>query len=738
MLGINKYLDKVAGKRKIQTSQSYEKVFTATLFGADSVGTTTPTSSSTTSAATVAKNDSPSTAQVVKLEIVDSEADAVETQGDIEYILDHCDIDMKPDVYELKQQHTEAVMPPQSKSFKIECAPIIDNCEDDNDVESNVDIYAIRRNIDKTYFKSYKNSNLRTISCIDTKDIDVQYTDSDEDGYSDIDLDDDDSYQVLEGEEIPDPYDPEWANPTVLLRKNVQKFTEPAKERLLHGHIYFFHTLLDGGKKNFFYTVAESCNQRVRETQSSILITNFQQLTARDIRIFYAICLQMGSMKCTTLAEYWECETTYHGFDGFSSKMSLERFQTILQLLNFKNLQTGTTSLMETNNDELFIDLQQLLNFFNRRMQLVHECNQNLVMNEPIIYWKGKLNSLNELNEKFRRNAVMLHYLSEQSGLVLKLIVDRTEAERSKEAESNSKELAFQRLHTAVTLLEEKIGKGHTIFTSKYYSSYALCLELTKLGTLSSGILDSKRFGNSRELVLTNLKKMEFATKYTESIMMLKTRRHGKNLYLLSSDCLAVNHTEMKGHGQINLVQEINWYLKTTEMRSCLLDYQLALERTEIAWDKRLMIFIMNIIVYNSYKLYKSQPQHAPKISPHPDNITFEEYRRKIIDFLYLNPDDYVSLNEYMNVKEKKKKTKKICSKKQSPIIKVKISPPQEIHRPKTIKCSDEKLVKKRCSVCYKAGLLNFSQFCCDSCPGMPGLCEEPCFTIWHSKKRFK
>ncbi|XP_036346049.1 uncharacterized protein LOC118755311 [Rhagoletis pomonella] len=564
-------------------------------------------------------------------------------------------------------------------------------------------------------------------------EIDMQETDSDEDGYSDVDLDDD--YEPLESDEIEDLYDPEWFNRLTMPRRlfpdqNYQGILKGGTSRNLHT-FYFYH-ILEG--QNFFERVAECCNKRaekIKKGSQRWSNTCTEAFTWQEISIFIGISLQMGSMQLPTLSEYWECQS-HHGFNGFSTKMTLNRFKFLLEALNFECFQTENCTFNTEDMGNRFDDLKPLLNFFNNRMESIYSCGQTIVLNEPLIYWKGKLNQANEMSKKFRRNAVMLHLLTKQSGMVLKILADM-EGSEQKQISRNPKAQVVQRLSKAIELLKEKFGRGHVVFTCKYYGSYALCLELAKLGTYCSGFLDKNCFGNSKELVLQNLGQYQFETRYAGYVMMGKSRRLRKNVYFYSSDCLAIYRNEMILSHQLKLVKEISWQLGIpVEMRAAMLDYQLPLERTEIKWDRRLMIYVIHLVLLNAYLLYQSHNQNLRSTNKLP--MFFKQFRQGIIASL-VHPDESGNIDKKSPANENLIDTATtINNSERDPNLHIpsQLDLKKATHRPMEIPCSKGKLVKKRCRICFKTGLLIFSQFCCAECPGMPGLCENPCFKLWH------
>ncbi|XP_067644548.1 uncharacterized protein [Eurosta solidaginis] len=489
----------------------------------------------------------------------------------------------------------------------------------------------------------------------------------------------------------------------------------------------FFYKLLGGSR--FFQRLAESCNKEVMKPMTDMPINEaIEEFNAKEMSIFIGICLQMGSMQLTTLSEYWECKAYYH-VDGFANKICYQRFKTILEHLNFEDFQPDNLKTADSYEDK-FMKLRPALYFFNKRMEFLYNCGKDLVLNDPIIYWKGRMNWLKDMKEKFRRNAVLIHLLSEPSGFVHKIYMDKESDERKLMAK-NSKELVIERLSIATELLKEKLHRGHTVFVPKYYGSYALALELSKFDTYCSGFLELTRFGNSKQLVLHQLRQYKYEVRYANCIMMGKYNGlHNKNLYFYTSIPDYVYKNEFGIQNCLNMLKELAIKKKIpTELGTHMLSYQLALEHTEIKWDKRLMIYIIELMLQNAYILYNSDAKNGG--STNPNLISYQIFRQHIIASL-LNPKF-----NWSNCNNEKDLVKTIATDQSISLAEKMLEENLqllEMHKPKKLPPAEGKCMKKRCRMCNKTGFVAFSEVCCIICPGMPGLCQTPCFEIWHDR----
>ncbi|XP_017123982.2 LOW QUALITY PROTEIN: uncharacterized protein LOC108143913 [Drosophila elegans] len=543
---------------------------------------------------------------------------------------------------------------------------------------------------------------------VSRSELDHQESDSDEDGYSEL------NYQAADVfcQDEPDYYDPDWSSQQAGSRLLFQ-FPTPSHQtglkfaKRFQGPIHYFNHML-GDRSRFFNLLAANCNQGRGEMDHPSL-----HATAEEMETFVALSLLMSDLKLERLSDYWSTNMFY-GFVGFTGKMPLERYQQLLHNLNFD----PEHPVKNKNKPKDF----PLLTFINERMAELYVCGQQLVLNEPITLWKGRFSYHEDLPSKFRTNSLLLHMLTEQSGLVVKLLPEIVHQEDAQAWVRNSRQLVEHRTELALKLMQDHHG-GRTVYVSKFYGSYGLAHELAKRSTYCTGLLDRNRYGNSKALVHQRLDSNSISTSYAKSLMMAKWRRRAKSFYFFSSDCLAIYAKELsmqKTNARPKLIQELDWQLRPgNESRQHLIHYQPACQ--EIPAAKKVGIFLLNILVYNAYLLYLANSQN-----PRGGHLkSYSEYRVVIIKSLL--KEEVIS--EPMTVSPHKADVQEKL--KDKALVEAKLKAVR--HEPVLIQ-QNGKPARKNCRHCHKGGMLQFSKFMCNSCPDKPGLCQEPCFRLWHEQ----
>ncbi|XP_017058376.1 uncharacterized protein LOC108099389 [Drosophila ficusphila] len=600
---------------------------------------------------------------------------------------------------QLKPRQDEHRSPVKRRSVDIKSEPL-----DGYPALADYDLSTADIKPDLTELQLQLAAEQQVTTSVTRSELDQQESDSDEDGYSEL------NYQSADVfcQDEPDDYDPEWSSQQMGSRL-LFEFSTPSQQTGLKAAKRFqcpqyYFTQLLGNRASFFESLAQSCNQKGGAEKT-------KPTNAEEIATFVGLSLLMSDLKLEHLSDYWS-NNMFYGFVGFNEKMSIERYRQLLKCLNFDalNPQTGKAKSKDF----------PLLNFINDRMAELYVCGQQLVLNEPITLWKGRFSYQDDLPKKFRNNLLLLHMVTEQSGLVVKI---RPEIVQQKDAQAwvrNSRQLVEHRNELTLKLMEDFQG-GRTVYVSKFYGSYGLAYELAKRSTYCTGLLDRNRYGNSKALVHQRLDSNSIATSYATSLMMAKWQRRSKSLYFFSSDCLAIYAKELslqKKNARPKLIQELDWQLQPgSESRQHLIQYQPTCQ--DLPADKKLVIFLLNILVHNAYLLYLANGQ-----GPRGGHLkSYAEFRVLIIKSLLKE--------EVVNVAVSPQKSKEQEKVKEKPAPEAKV---KAIRHEPVIILHNGKPARKNCRHCHKGGMLQFSKIMCNSCPDKPGLCQEPCFRLWHDQ----
>jgi len=131
-----------------------------------------------------------------------------------------------------------------------------------------------------------------------------------------------------------------------------------------------------------------------------------------------------------------------------------------------------------------------------------------------------------------------------------------------------------------------------------------------------------------------------------------------------------------------------------------------------MVWYKKLSIYLLKHAMLKAFVLLRQSATTAGRSNKH-----FLEFMHSVIADLLLNADDEnvdIDKDEYVIRLTGRHFPEKIAAtaRKQKPT--------------------------KRCRVCYKKGTREESRFWCTRCPSKPALCIDECFTLYHTKIKYR
>lgn len=195
------------------------------------------------------------------------------------------------------------------------------------------------------------------------------------------------------------------------------------------------------------------------------------------------------------------------------------------------------------------------------------------------------------------------------------------------------------------------------------------------------------------------------------------------------------------------LIQQLDFHLRSTQStRQQLISYQPSCSGMQR--QQQLIVYLLNMLVFNAHLLYLTNAQ-STRGFPNTDVKlkTYAEFRVAIIKSLL--KEDVVPAAVGVAVaptqqpepvtpvttisKRQDPKTRQSTSGGIRPIPESKLMEPKHelitIQQDKTAKP-----LRKNCQHCNKVGMLQFTKYMCNLCPNNPGLCQDPCFKLWHER----
>ncbi|KAJ8944292.1 hypothetical protein NQ314_009508 [Rhamnusium bicolor] len=232
-------------------------------------------------------------------------------------------------------------------------------------------------------------------------------------------------------------------------------------------------------------------------------ISRWQDVTIEEMKKFVGLLSHMGTVRINRINDYWKKHYLFN-FSIFATFMSRNRFLLILRSLHFENMENQPRTQMGK--------ILPLVNFFNNKMKVVYYPNKELSIDESMVLWRGRLKFRQYIKGKRHKFGIKLYVLCEPNGLVLKLIVYAGSADPQLSGSQHTE-----------SLLQEKLGVGHSVYMDNFYNSVKLARDLLGNKTYVTGTLRANRKENPAEVVSKKLKKGELVVQFnTDGICVIK------------------------------------------------------------------------------------------------------------------------------------------------------------------------------------------------------------------------
>ncbi|XP_046663005.1 piggyBac transposable element-derived protein 4-like [Homalodisca vitripennis] len=255
-------------------------------------------------------------------------------------------------------------------------------------------------------------------------------------------------------------------------------------------------------------------------------------------------------------------------------------------------------------------------------------------------------------------------------------------------------------------LMQDRLDLGHAVHMDNYYNSFDLSKELLDRKTYTTGTLRPKRKNTPSEVVETKLARVEVTCYYADGVAIGKWHDKRDARFISTEHVLDMEECKNKrGETTMKLtaiIVEYNKYMKGVDRQDQMLAYYPVTRKTT-RWYKKLGILIIEMMVVNSYKMFKS---HSGL-----QRLSLYDYRLCVVERLL--PPDYVSSNRGMRVD---------------------IQPTPGMHFAfKMPAAPSGRTLRKKCCLCLRKGKRKDTVFYCTKCPGQPGLCLGAFFVQFHS-----
>jgi len=447
--------------------------------------------------------------------------------------------------------------------------------------------------------------------------------------------------------------------------------------------------------------------QRSREEHTKIK-EQWYPVTKDEVRAYFALCIIMSQIKKSKIDMYWSKRAVLET-PIFSKVMPRKRFLAITHYLHFIDNETVST-------EDRIRKVRSVVDFLNARFQNLYVPEENIVIDESLMKFKGRLNYVLFIASKRARFGIKFYKLCESSsGYCYRFQIYTGQDKIQGSGEPVSERIVME-------LAEPLLGKGYTLFLDNWYSSPNLYKMLHAKNTNVVGTVRKNRKNMPKELTSYKLKKGEVRTLSSKGILSLRWHDK-KDVYILSTKH---SKAEMVDTGKPRRKKggEAETVLKPT----CVLEYNrgmggvdkqdqslacFPLMRKCTKGYKKIFFYMFDVAIYNAYVLYSKLPTSQKQ--------SIVNFRLNIAEDMLCN----LSLPDYPT---RGRRSQSECP--------TRLQAKHWAHFPEHIPATNKKQhPAKRCHVCVKHNIRSETTWQCKTC--LVPLHITKCFEMYHTLQNY-
>ena len=326
----------------------------------------------------------------------------------------------------------------------------------------------------------------------------------------------------------------------------------------------------------------------------------WKPVTSNEMKAVLAIMINMGIIHCPEIEGHWktswECYIPF-----FHDILSRNRFKEIFWMLYLPESTTPTHRIDE---------VKSLLDILLASFQSVFYPSQDVSIDETMIGFKGRISFMQYCPNKPTKCGLKVFVLADSKTRYIFNILPYTGRKTRETYMSNCDDDLPMYTQVVVALLEKYLDKGHHLYADRFYTSAPLVEELEKRKTGYTGTLVRTRKQLPKEVQQKGFKleKGEMKGWRDGNGMVVAWRDKGKPVVLISSVHPVASTTVINHQGLPKIkpvaVDEYNQSMGGVDKADQYSVYYL-FERRTVKWWRKLMFWMMEVALVNSFILYK-------------------------------------------------------------------------------------------------------------------------------------
>jgi hypothetical protein len=354
-----------------------------------------------------------------------------------------------------------------------------------------------------------------------------------------------------------------------------------------------------------------------------------------------------------------------------------------------------------------------IIEHLNSKFQSLYLPNQNITIDESLTLWKGRLSFRQYIPLKAAKFGIKTYELCESSsGYVWSFLVYT-----GKDMDLTTKVVTTAASKTAaivVKLVEDLLGRGHTVWMDNFYNSPDLARFLKSKQTDCVGTLRDNRKNVPPAVKNMKLNKGEHFGQQSGDVAVLAWRDK-KRVTMISTfhkdDMRVFVNRANKQVTKPVVVCDYNKNMLGVDLKDQMLQPYMIERKKGTKWYMKLFKRLLNVAIHNSMVIYRSLPEKT-----HMDTLKFR-----------------ISLAQGLVEKYGPRVPRPVHGR---PSV---VPPPKRLterHFLERIPATGKKAKpQRRCVVCTKHGMRKDTVYWCSDCEA--GLCLHGCFKDYHTKLNF-
>lgn len=439
-----------------------------------------------------------------------------------------------------------------------------------------------------------------------------------------------------------------------------------------------------------------------------------------DMKRFIAIVIGMGLVQHQDIQDYWSKDEMLRT-PFFGNTMTKNKFLLIMSLFHLNN-NDNQVPRGQDGYDPIF-KVRRVYDHFRQKFEELYSPGENIAIDEGMIAWRGNLSFRVYMPDKPDKFGVKLFMLCDSTNGYC----SRFEMYHGSQETQSDKGKIYD---LVMRLINPYLGKGHKLYVDNYYTSPILFHDLFHRQTGACGTMRANRKGVPADLKTVKLKKGESVAMTNGTLQLLKWKDK-RDVHMCTTVHTAefidvpgrVDRTTGQAIQRPRCIVDYDKYMGAVDRCDQMISYP-AFKRRTLKWWKKVFFHLLMMATLNAYLLYK---EHCAKLRKKP--VLHRVFRREVIKSLIgettpqptqvrgaANPRDVERLTgRHFLTKIVQKEGQKSKPLRTCPVCSTTTGKRKTVgDGRKTVRSSYE------CKVCDV------------------GLCVDPCFKLYHTKKDFK